>query len=373
MKWIKRFALLGGLFLLLCGVLMLVAPIRERVLWHGNNLYIRVRYALFPPENAVFVPNAETGSQLPATPTNLPPTETPAPSSTPEPDVPTPTNEPTATPLPDKVSIQGVKYFNQHDYFNYCAPSNLAMELSYWGWSGDRTDVGKFVKPYEPDKNVMPYELADYVRTQTNLGVAQRSGGTLAILKGLLAGGFPVLVERGAYMLDLTNRISWMGHYQVVTGYDDGAQTFITQDSFYHADYLVPYGEMEEGWRAFNYVFLVVYSPDKEADLLRLLGPLADETKAFQTALDTASKEIYSTQGNDQFFAWYNRGTSLVNLQDFNGAAAAFDQAFQLYATLPAESSCTRPSRQRNVRGGWSGIRRGLISLITIRAGITML
>jgi tetratricopeptide (TPR) repeat protein len=94
---------------------------------------------------------------------------------------------------------------------------------------------------------------------------------------------------------------------------------------------------MMEGWRSFNYVFLVVYPAEKEADIMRLLGALADETAAFRAALDTASAEIYTTSGNDLFFAWYNRGTSLVNLQDFTGAAEAYDQAFALYPELPLD------------------------------------
>jgi hypothetical protein len=337
MKWLKRLLILGGMLFVIAGGVMLVPGIRDRVLWHGNNLYIQIRYMLFPPEKLVFVPQAEAGVELPATPTLPIPTATAQPSSTPALDQPTATSEPTSTPLPAMAQITGVKYFDQHGLYNYCAPANLAMALSFWGWGGDRTDVGNSVKPYEKDKNVMPYELADYVGTNTDLHVVMRSGGTEEILKGLVAGGFPVLVERGDYIKDLTGKISWMGHYQVVTGYDDGAQRYITQDSFYQADYPVPYAEMVEGWRAFNYVFLVVYPAEKEADLIRLLGPLADETKAFRAALDIASAEIYTTAGNDQFFAWFNRGTSLVNLQDFSGAADAFDQAFRLYPDLPVD------------------------------------
>ena len=29
------------------------------------------------------------------------------------------------------------------------------------------------------------------------------------------------MVERGVYLRDLSGKISWMGHYQVVYGYDD--------------------------------------------------------------------------------------------------------------------------------------------------------
>jgi hypothetical protein len=36
------------------------------------------------------------------------------------------------------------------------------MALSYWGWDGDRMDAGKWLKPFDEDLNVMPYEMASY-------------------------------------------------------------------------------------------------------------------------------------------------------------------------------------------------------------------
>ncbi len=89
------------------------------------------------------------------------------------------------------------------------------------------------LKPFEKDKNVMPYEMADYIQNQTDLGAMVRYGGDLELLKVLIANGFPVLIEKGAWMVDLTNKISWMGHFGVIDGYDDGQQKFFTKDSFY--------------------------------------------------------------------------------------------------------------------------------------------
>jgi len=339
MKWILRILLLGmGLLLLAAGLVLLVPPVRERAAWHINSWYIQLRYALRPPEQVVFVPDPtrpvlETVQA--STPTGLPPAATLTP--TPAPDAPTATVAPSPTPLPAAVSLKGVRYMDQHGLFNYCAPANLGMALSYWGWSGTRIDVGKAVKPFEKDKNVMPYELADFVAEQTDLLVLQRSGGNLELIKKLIAAGFPVLVEKGAYLEDLTGKISWMGHYTVVTGYDDTAKQFTTQDSFYQADYLVSYATLESNWRAFNNLFLVIYPREKETQLMQVLGLYADETNAFNLALEEATRATTLTAGNDQFFAWYNRGTSLVSLQDYRGAAEAYDQAFQLYAQLPAD------------------------------------
>ena len=339
MRLIKRLLLAGFIVAFLALASLFIPSVRERVFWHLDEWSIRLQYALKPPEKQVFVPQATVDIDIQATMAaiaqSFTATPQPTPTATLPPEQPTLTATPVPTPLPAQASISGVKYIDQHGLWNYCAPANLAMALSFWGWQGDRTDIGNWVKPYEKDKNVMPYELADYVRAQTALSVAQRSGGTLDLVKSFIAAGYPVLAEKGAYMQDISGKISWMGHYAVVTGYDDAAAQFITQDSFYHADYKVSYDEFEHGWRAFNDVFLIVYPPEREAEVMALLGPYADETQAFQLAAQKASNEIYQFQGVDQFFAWFNRGTSLVGLQDYLGAAEAYDQAFSVYAQVP--------------------------------------
>jgi len=39
----------------------------------------------------------------------------------------------------------------------------------------------------------------------------------------------------------------------------------------------------------------------------------------------------------DQFFAWFNAGTSLVGLQNYSAAATAFDTAFGIYPDIEAK------------------------------------
>ena len=55
----------------------------------------------------------------------------------------------------------------------------------------------------------------------------------------------------------------------------------------------------------------------------------------FQYAAELALGEASNLSGREQFFAWFNRGTNLVYLQDYAGAAQAYDTAFTLYAGLP--------------------------------------
>jgi hypothetical protein len=331
-------------------------PVHDRLSWRVDEQILRIRYILHPPEKVVFVPqslaersSADSGPALAtmdaivqATLGALSPTPTQAPTVTPTQSGPTQTPAPTATPtlaptpLPAQVSLDTVRYEDQHGRWNYCAPANLAMALSAWGWQGNRDTVGPVLKPDSKDKNVMPYEMVDYIQNQTDLRVAYRVAGDLDLLKRSVAAGFPVLIEKGTYLNDLSGVKSWMGHYEVITGYDDPGGYFITQDSYIGPDYQVPYDVLVSNWRAFNNTYLIIYPPDQEAEVLQLLGPDADEAYNWRHAYEKASQEIYQTSGIDQFFAWFNRGSSLVALQDYNGAAAAYDEAFgNIYPGIP--------------------------------------
>ncbi len=340
----KVFYITAFIVVVLIAAAFAIPPVRERLVFHFGELRTRVWYALKPPEKAVFVPQANPDGEISTavamtvaawTPTPQP-TETPTPTLEPLASSPTPRS--TATPLPGYTMLEGVRYMDQHSAWNYCAPTNLAMALSYWGWPGTREDVGRVVKPFSEDKNVMAYELADYVRQNTNYGVVLRYGGTLDIVRNLIANGFAVLIEKGTYIHETsTGRLSWMGHYNVITGYNDATREFTVQDSYFKADYIIPYDTILSEWRAFNYVFIVIYPQEKELMVLAALGDYSDENTALQIAAQTASNEIFQLQGIDQYFAWFNRGTSLLNLQDYAGAAAAYDQAFSLYPNLPED------------------------------------
>jgi hypothetical protein len=325
--------------MLALGILLTIPPIRARASYYWDELRVKVRYAINPPQQAVFVPQEVT--VLPSTT----PSPTPLPLATFTPTATlkfTNTPLPSPTPLPVSVSLDGVRYMHQHGLWNYCAPSNLAMALSYWGWEGDRLDTGQYLKPFEEDKNVMPYEMVNYVEDMTNLSVVVRSGGTLELLKLLIANGYPVLVEKGAMIVDYTGKLGWMGHYNLLTAYDDSAGQFLAQDSYFTPDYPVPYDTLEEEWLSFNYVFLVVYPSEKQDEIYALLGDYADPTRAEQIALERAANMTVTETGLRQYFAWFNRGTSLVRLQDYAGAASAYDKSIELYNALEPEQ---RPFR----------------------------
>ncbi len=315
-------------------------PVHERLSWRLMNLRADIFYFFNPPDEVIFSPGQRSdgnpiNSQTP-TSTEIPPTATLVPSLTPTNYVsPTPTltpsPTPTPTPIPSAVELEGVVYEKQA--FNNCGPTNLSVALSYWGWEGDQHVTAAWLRPNPRDRNVMPYEMVDYVRTQTNLNAVLRWGGDLEMIKKFIAAGFPVLIERG-YLEEIPEH-GWMGHYNVITAYDDEREIFVVQDTYPgEPNTINSYERVERHWRAFNYVYIIIYPPDREAEVFDILGPHADETYNLQHASQKASAEINVLSGRELFFAWYNYGTSLVNLADYSGAAQAYDQAFEVYADI---------------------------------------
>jgi tetratricopeptide (TPR) repeat protein len=321
-------------------------PVHDRLSTRVELLQTRIIYFFNPPSEAVFQPSEQNpltvetavGTARAEMMLTLTPASTPTlkPASTLQPTV-------TPTPLPDSVVLDGITYVTQKGRWNYCGPANLTMALNFWGWEGDRDDVAMVVKPGspdlkkdfiqrgQPDKNVMPYELIDFVNNQTTeYRALSRYGGNIELIKSLIAAGFPVTIEKGTYDNDAAGIYSWFGHYLFTTGYDDAKGGFIVQDTNLEngKNLLSNYEDYQDGWRAFNYLFMVVYPAQREAEVLSLLGPWADETWATQHALEIAEIETQSLEGNDLFFAWFNKGTSLVALNRYGEASIAYDEAF---------------------------------------------
>lgn len=342
--------------LVVTGVILSLPPVWSRVTYHARDLYSKLKYGLNPPQAEVFVPAGVEGDALvptsaAATLTAFVPSPSPASQATASTPLHTLTPTLTPTPLPLKVYLPGVK--PEPQLWNNCGPATLSMNLSFFNWGQTQVEAAEVLKPNPRDKNVMPYEMVNFVNTQTSLRALTRMGGDIATIKRLLNAGFPVLVEKGFEPGDLKKE-GWMGHFNLVIGYNDEARSFITQDSYLLSHppggseikdmetfpgFTVPYDDMEKNWRAFNYVFLVVYPPDKENDVLNALGPLMEENGAYQAAYERAKIETVSLSDvRERFFAWYNAGTSLVYLADYTGAAAAYDTAFSIYPQIQEDA-----------------------------------
>lgn len=357
MKKSRKIVLYGlAAGILLVGVALSIPRVRSSLTFHVTQAITNLKYALFPPEKSVFTPGQD-GADVVATAVQATLNAYVTPSATQKPSTPepTPTITPTLQPLPERVFLKGVRPEQQR--YNNCGPATLSMYLSYYGWVGHlnpdaeipQDHIAPYLKPNREDKNVMPYEMQEYVTQNTDFDALIRMGGDLQTLKSLLAAGFPVMVEKG---FEGANFEGWMGHYNLVIGYDDAREVFFTQDSYnlLHVEnwqnstgFEVTYADMVTNWRAFNNVFLVVFPKDKTNDVLNALGSLVDETNSYRVAYDRALQESKTLKDpRDQFFAWFNAGTSLVYLQEYSGAAQAFDTAYGVY---PAITEKNRPWR----------------------------
>ncbi len=354
--------------LLLAGTLVYnLPPVKSRLAWRVDEMRAQIKYALSPPEQVVFVPKQQENSAIntpspePTNPPNLTPTIPLVGLTATSTPGPTPTLSP--TPIPGNIQLSG--FHHEYQDWNNCGPATLSIALSFWGWEGDQYDIAPITKPNTRDKNVMPYELADFVETETPFKAIFRVGGDIESLKRFLAAGLSVIVEKGFEGPDFDG---WMGHYVLVTGYSDSEQTFILQDSYYGPDQVMSYEDLERFWRAFNFTYLLVYPVDREAETVAILGLQADKSMNDQYAAKKASDEIFSLTGRDQYFAWFNRGTNLVALQDYAGASAAYDQAFALYPSIPEKE---RPWRMMWYQTGpywayfYSGRYQDVIDLAT--------
>jgi tetratricopeptide (TPR) repeat protein len=179
----------------------------------------------------------------------------------------------------------------------------------------------------------MPGEMQAFVQETTTLEVIIRVGGDLQTIKKLIAAGFPVVIEKGYDPPD----DDWMGHYLTLNGYDDSQELFTAQDSLIMPDYPLPYETVEQRWRDFNHVYLVIFPAGSTAQVASILGPQFDQTTNIEHAAQKARQEIEELTGRDLYFAWFNLGSNLLALDDFSGAAAAYDQAFAVYPAIPED------------------------------------
>ena len=181
-QWLKILLVLVGLAILAL-VIYFLPPVHDRLSWRLTNIRADIFYFFNPPEETSFSPaqQAEMDAIVHQTQTVM----APSPTATMEPTLtptnyisPTPTQTasptPSPTPIPEAVRLEGVVH--EFQKFNNCGPANLSMALSYWGWEGDQMTTAAWLKPKQEDRNVMPYEMVEYVNLETNLRAFVRWG-----------------------------------------------------------------------------------------------------------------------------------------------------------------------------------------------------
>jgi len=275
-------------------------------------------------------------SEFVDTPTRTlpPPTASPVPgdTATPGPTAtlqPSPTITASPTPLPTKIVLTPPKW--EAEDWNNCGPATLAMYLRLYGFQGDQFTISNEIKPLRADRNVNVDELAGYVaRHQKDLRIFFRVGGTASRLEQFMAAGIPVMIEEGFYIPQsyIMNDDHWAGHYLLLTGYDTANQFFIAQDSELGRDRINAFKDFDKNWQAFNRVYILIYTADKDQVVQDIMGDDMDPDTSRQHALDTALAETKATPKNA--YAWFNLGSNLVYFERYDEAAKVYDMARSL-------------------------------------------
>lgn len=319
--------------LVLVGLAALQVPAVEQ---RARNLYSRIYYRLNPPTQNEFGPSQQStiSAEVLATLTAMAPTATLEPTATDAQlaqvtavatDAPAPTSTP--IPVPTSFALEGMGL--EYQTMNNCGPANLAMDITYWGWATNQHITEEALKTHKDDRNVMLQEMLGYVQTNTDLKGQVRYGGDVDMIKRLLSGGFPVLIERG----HTDEEDGWMGHYSIITAYDDATQTVQIPDTLLGM-MTMTYTELEHDWWHFDGIYLVVYPAESEQEIFTLLGDDADPQQNLLTTLAKAETRIQQVSGQDLFFALYSKGSILVETGDYLNAALAYDEAFAVYNQL---------------------------------------
>lgn len=196
------------------------------------------------------------------------------------------------------------------------------MAVSYYGRPEVQWQAAAYLKPNPDDKNVRPDELVDYVRT-LGLRADNLYAGDLERLKRLVSVGIPVLVST---WFDAPGE-GGMGHYRLLTGFDDATQHFYFHDSYVSpgVNVRLTYREFDEDWRVYSRAYMPVYALDQAEAVAAIVGEDLDETFLRRRSLGVAEEEAAARPSSP--YSWFNLGTALTRLGRTGDAAVAFDQA----------------------------------------------
>jgi len=239
----------------------------------------------------------------------------------------TPITSPTPIPLPERVLLPAPQWVKQD--WNNCGPATLSLALQFYGWDGDQFDIADVIKPYRGDRNVNIEELVYFVRTQAGwLDGIYRVAGDLDTLRQFLAAGYPIMIEKGIVIESDGPDRGWAGHYLLLTGYDDELGAFLSQDTFNGPDRWVSFEELLEEWKAFNYIYLVIFPVADREEINALLGDALDEDENRRHAIDMTQQAL--EHDPEDAFAWFNLGTNLLYFERYEEAANAYENALAL-------------------------------------------
>ncbi|HVA24435.1 MAG TPA: C39 family peptidase [Chloroflexota bacterium] len=228
---------------------------------------------------------------------------------------------PAAAPTPASFRLTPLVYIRQT--LNNCGPAAVAEVLHFWGVDQTQGQAQAALRPDGNNRGMWPYGVPGYA---SKLGVSSLMGvgGNPALLKALVANGFPVIVSQWVSASDHE------GHYREIEGFDDNRQVFVSTDSYLGPNHEISYAEFNQIWTG-NQRFMVLYPPAKQTLLNAVLASANwDKAAAYQAdilkqqarASDPAVPKTFHRSDRGLGLAWDH-----IQLGNLDAARAEIQQA----------------------------------------------
>ncbi|MHB8619916.1 MAG: C39 family peptidase [Chloroflexota bacterium] len=164
---------------------------------------------------------------------------------------------PPASASPTEVSLGSLIHVDQT--MDNCGPAAIAEVLRYYGIMKSQRELQSILRPNDPT-GMTTSVIAPYAGS-IGMRALVSTNGTNRLLKALVRGGFPAIVEQ------VVSPANHQLHYRPVEGYDDQRGLFITADPLLGPRHAIGYGLFDQMWAATGHLFVVIYPPSKQAPL----------------------------------------------------------------------------------------------------------
>lgn len=183
-----------------------------------------------------------------------------------------------------EVKLGNISYYPQT--WNNCAPASLSMILSFYQIDISQQFIESRIKSNKNDVHISTEELQDFMLSH-NYHLHIEDGLSVLDIIEVINENKPVMVP----IWYKRSEDDQMGHYIVITGYDDSRKIFYIKDPLDGEREYIPYEEFDHLWKVFNRTILI---PDVTAG-----------------SYNFENREV--VQEPYDFFDWYNLGVESMD------------------------------------------------------------
>jgi tetratricopeptide (TPR) repeat protein len=212
-----------------------------------------------------------------------------------------------------------------HTYqtFNNCGPATLSMILAFNGKDVSQKKLGDEMRPYQipsgdnDDKTIFTYEFTNWAK-EYGMNAISRVNGNIETLKKFTANGIPVVAKTWLHVGED------IGHFRIVTGFDDEREVVIQDDSYEGPNKKINYYDFLSMWQPFNYAYIVVYPSDKSDLVETIIAEEFNETTAWENSLKRAQKE--GELDSENVYPVFNQSVAYYRLGNYQASVDAFEK-----------------------------------------------